>query len=255
VTEEPRLRVTLRQHRGAVVVEPVGVLDVLTYAELRDTLLKAAVEAPSAVIVDIEHLSMPSTHLLTVFSVVWMRVCEWPGVPLLLVATDSVRRAQLISSPVSGYVPVHPDLTAAMRTTSRPPVRRRCCMSLPATAASSGVAREFVRQLCCRWGIVSMIEDASAVATELIENVVQHTESPAELRLELRKGILSVAVSDRDPRPAILREAASELMPSAGLAIVARVARVWGCTPTATGKIVWAVLRVGPDLRSVASVS
>lgn len=239
------LRIQVHEHRGARLVSPAGVLDVSTYPQLRDALLKCATDEPSAVVVDLRELAVTSVYSLTVFSMVWMQLAQWPGIPLLLVVTDEDRRAHLSASAIGRFVPVHPTLEAAMRTIDRPPQRRRDRLTLPAAATSSGMARQFVRRLCGRWGVPSIAEDAAAVATELVENVVQHTTSRAELRLELRNGLLSVAVSDNDPRPAVLREAASRILPSAGLAIVARLARAWGCAPTSSGKIVWAVLRAG----------
>ncbi|MGH3994047.1 MAG: ATP-binding protein, partial [Pseudonocardiaceae bacterium] len=190
------LHIRMREHRCATLVQPIGVLDISTYAQLRDALLKAVTDEPSAVIVDLDELTVPSTYSLTVFSTVWMRVVEWPGVPLLLVAEEPVRRAELMGSPICHFVPVHPDLEAAMSAVGYPPQRRRDRLTLPGIAVSSGLARQFVRQLCYRWDIASMADAAAAVATELVENVVQHTASAAELRLELRQDMLSVAVSD-----------------------------------------------------------
>jgi len=237
-----RLQTRVREHHGALLVEPVGLLDLSSYPDLRDCLIKCATEGPSAVVVDVDRLSVGSVSALSVFSTVWMQVSEWPGVPLVLVATDAARRAGLVSCAVARFVPVYPSLDAALWAIGRPPHRRRDRLTLPGIPRSSAVGRRFVRRLCDRWGVASLADDAAAVTTELIENVVLHTDSVAELRLELRGSSLSVAVSDTDPRLAVLREAVSRAAPSPGLAIVAKLARVWGCTPTADGKIVWAVL-------------
>lgn len=79
------------------------------------------------------------------------------------------------------------------------------------------------------------------VATELVENSLKHTDSAPTLRLELRCGLLSVAVTDGSPAPAVLRE--SREQPGGGLRLVAQTTRVWGCTLTlAGGKVVWSVL-------------
>lgn len=196
------LHIRIREHRDAVLVQPNGVLDARSYPHLRDCLIKCATQVPSAVIVDVDELAVTSAYAMSVFSTVWMQVNEWPGVPLLLLATEPTRRAQLASSPVSRFVPVHGDLQAAMRAVGRPPARHWDRLTLPATAASSAVARCFVRRTCRRWGVGAAEEDAAAIATELVENVIQHTASTAELRLELRNGMLSIAVSDNDRRPA-----------------------------------------------------
>ncbi|HEY3260832.1 MAG TPA: STAS domain-containing protein [Pseudonocardiaceae bacterium] len=239
------LRIRAREHRGAVLVHPVGVLDVSTYAQLRDTLIKYAIEEPAAVIVDMSELAVPSAYSLAVFSAVSTQVEEWPGVPLLLLSPDGAQRARLLASPVGRFVPVVPDLDVAMHAIGSTPQRRRSRLRLPATPDCSALARQFVHQLCSRWDIPAAAEDAAAIATELVENVVQHTFSAPDLRLELRADMLSVAVSDQDRHPAVLREAVSHAAPSAGLAIVTALARTWGSTPTPNGKIVWAVLPLG----------
>jgi hypothetical protein len=238
------LEIRASEYRGAVLVQPVGVLDVSTYATLRDTLIKYALDEPAAVIVDIGELAVPSTYSLAVFSTVWMQLEEWPGVPLLLLSADRAQRARLVASPVGRFVPVVADLEAAMCAVGVPPYRRRSRLRLPADPRGSALARRFVRQLCRRWDIPEAIEDAAAIATELVENVVQHTGSTSVLRLELRGRMLSVAVSDEDRRPAVLREAVNSAAPSAGLAIVTALAQAWGSTPTPDGKIVWAALRL-----------
>lgn len=239
------LDVRLTAHRGATLAHATGVLDVATYAQLRDTLLKAATEAPRAVIVDVGRLDMPSQASLSVFSVVSLRVAEWPGVPVMLLAPDPARYERLAGSPVARYVPVFHDLDSAMAAIGAPSRRRQDRIRLAGGASSSAVARAFARSTCQRWGLHAVCEDAMAVATELTENVVRHAGGEAMLRMDLRRGLLSLAVSDGSPRQAVLREAARFGRPSAGLSIVARLSRAWGCTPTTDGKVVWAVLRVG----------
>jgi hypothetical protein len=237
------LRIVAREHRGATLVKPVGVLDITTYAQLRDALIKYAADEPAAVIVDVGELAVPSPYSLTVFTSVWIQITEWPGVPLLLLATEPGRRAQLAASAIGRYMPVTRDLEAAMRAVGAPPPRRRTRLTLPHDPISSATVRQVVRLTCDRWGIDSVVEDATAIATELVENVIQHTTSTPDLRLDLRNGLFTVAVADDDPRPAVLKEAVVRATPSAGLALVAHLSQTWGCTPTGDGKIVWAVLR------------
>jgi hypothetical protein len=67
-----------------------------------------------------------------------------------------------------------------------------------------------------------------------------HTHSAPLLRLELHRSVLTVAVSDGDPAPAVL----GDCFQARGLNLVAYFARAWGCMPTSEGgKVVWAVLR------------
>lgn len=234
----------IRPHRGASVVTLDGVLDASTYAELRDALLKAAAEEPRGLIVDVSRLVVRSTPSLSVFSLVWMRVSEWPGVPLSLLAEDPVTYLRMAAEPMARFVAVYADLATAVSALAVPPLRRRDSIRLPRTPASSAVARAFVRSTCRRWGIERTREDAATVATELVENSLLHAYGGADLRLELRRGMLSVAVADGSPRPAVLRENAHAGTVSAGLTIVATLARAWGCAPTMDGKVVWATLQL-----------
>lgn len=81
------------------------------------------------------------------------------------------------------------------------------------------------------------------IVTELVENTIRHTTSDARVRLELRRGLFTVAVADDDPRPAVLHERTSTLEHGLGLHLVAGSAKAWGSSPVwGGGKIVWAVL-------------
>jgi hypothetical protein len=104
-------------------------------------------------------------------------------------------------------------------------------------------ARRLVARFCASRRVKALAPDAETLATELVENTLQHTESVPRLRLELRRGLLTVAVSDDDPAEAYLREG-TDGRPSLGMLLVTQIARTWGCTPSrAGGKTVWASLR------------
>ena len=107
-------------------------------------------------------------------------------------------------------------------------------------------ARRIVAAACADWRIGGLESDAEIVATELVENTLQHTRSIPRLRLVLRDGALTVAVSDDDSEAAHVREEESERGRGFGMLIVSRIARVWGCTRARAGKTVWAVLPTRP---------
>ncbi|ONI75304.1 hypothetical protein ALI144C_38485 [Actinosynnema sp. ALI-1.44] len=232
------------RRRGVVVAHPVGVLDATTYPEFRDTLLRYAAgrpgALPEALVVDVERLRMPSEAALTVFSLVSMRVADWPGVPVLLVARDECARASLAGR----FTPVHSSVEAAVAAVGSPPRRSRASLELPPSPLSTRRARYFVRKTCERWHVADMVIDAMTVATAFVENALIHTDSMALLRVQLRQGLLTVAVSDDDPRPAVMRERLMGGVPPSGLLLVSATARSWACTPSLTGgKTVWAALR------------
>jgi hypothetical protein len=222
-------------------VRPRGVLDLTTYVPLRDKLLKCAVEEPRAVVVDVDALEVPTDAVLAVFSAVGVKVSEWPGVPILLVAADAGDRAKLARCAVSRYVPVHANIAEALAAVDDPPARRRVLVQLPHRPTSAMSARQFVQYTCTRWRCNQITADATLAASELVENAVQHTGSEPRLRLELRSRRLTLAVYDDDPRPLPRHSGAEQL----GLFIVDRLSTAWGCMPTlAGGKVVWAVLPV-----------
>lgn len=238
------LRIDDTPHGDYRVVYPSGTLDVDSYPGLRDSLLKYAADVPEALIVVMDSLHVEREHLLSVFSLAWMRVADWPGIPVVLLARDHARRQALQRGAVSRYVPVHADLADAEQSLAGLPTRYRLQATLHDTATASARGRALAREACAQWGVEVLSQDATMVVTELVENSLKHTDSAPALRLELRRGLLSVAATDDSPARARLRE--SNGQSSRGLRLVAQTARVWGCTPTlAGGKVVWAVLGTG----------
>jgi anti-sigma regulatory factor (Ser/Thr protein kinase) len=243
----PELEV-YRTYRGdAVLVAPHGVLALATYGQLRDALLKSALEIPKAVIVDVDALLVPTDATLAVFSSVWMQVSEWPGVPIVLVASRQLDRRRLERSAVTRFIPVHASVDDALHAVGELSPRRRSLLELPYDPASASLARRFVEMTCARWGCMDLLLDAELVANELVENAVRHAHSEARIHLELRDGMLTVAVYDDDPLPAQLIEPDLAEAVHLGLLLVAQLSSTWNCAPTLTGgKVVWAVLRRKP---------
>ncbi|GAA2667228.1 MULTISPECIES: ATP-binding protein [Actinosynnema] len=231
---------------GATVVRPEGRLDLSTYVPLRDGLLKCAVTGPSAVVVLLgDGFEFATPALMSVFSTVWTRVAEWPGVRIVLVGESDPHRAALAGGGAGRFVPHYPTLTDALASVEHPAQPQRDEALLPDTPVGALIARQFVRETCERWDLGDRIEDAVLVATELVENALEHTSSAPSLRLELRGGRLVVAVRDggaTPPKPP--PPAGRGLLPGGrGMRMVESVSRVWGHSPwPGGGKVVWAVL-------------
>jgi hypothetical protein len=230
-------------HLGDVtVVRPTGRLDLSTYPTLRDGLLKIAVDEPVGLVVQLgDAFEFGSDGLASVFSSVWMRISEWPGVPLVVAAESASHRATMVASGVHRFVRHFATLPDAVVALGSPPPRRRDLLELPPALIASRLSRRFVKDTCERWSAADVVDDALVVTSELVENAVRHTASGPRLRLELRPGQLSIAVRDSDPTPPALRE--PDDRGGHGLPLVAAVSRVWGTAPSADGKVVWAVLR------------
>lgn len=235
------LRVDHRELVGASVVEPHGVLDAATYGGFRIDLVKAAIDEPRAVIVDLDALSVPDSTALSLFSSVSTQIAQWPGVPLLVVAAGDTQRALLAAYRLARFVPVYSSVMAAVAAIDDPPPRRIARRRLPNSLTSAALARRFVLDVCSDWPVATRTEDAMMVANELVENTLLHTYCAPSLRLELRRGMLTIAVYDDDPAMAHLDRSDTER--HRGLVLVAGLCRVWGCSPTPLGgKVVWAVL-------------
>jgi len=256
---ENMLTLDCTTYAGCSVVRPRGTLDAGTYASLRDDLLKYAAEEPAAVLVELDALHIAREHVLSVFSLLWMRVSEWPGVPLGLLVRNGVRRENVRHTVVARYVPVYADLTEALDDQPQQPRRRRTYSVLPTTARASGNARRLVRETTRDWEIEAVSQDAQQVATELVENALKHTNSTPGLRLELRSDMwrglpqhmLSIAVADDSPARPAAGAASPELDSGRGLHLVAEFAHTWGSMPRLPGgKIVWAVLTLPRETRA-----
>jgi hypothetical protein len=99
--------------------------------------------------------------------------------------------------------------------------------------------------MCDGWCIRGARADAQLVASELVENALIHGRGEPRLHLELREGTLTVAVSDGEPREAVLRERTDVRRDTSGLHVVAALATAWGSAPHgAGGKVVWASLPI-----------
>lgn len=241
-----RLGIVIETLPEATVARPVGVLDLTTYARLRDALLKCSAEEPPGIVVDLSRLAVARAPLLSVFTAVWLQVSQWPGTPLLLAAPTAQVATLLRRTAVSRFVSTYPRCADALAAVTALPPRRRVRVQLAGDAASAARARQVVDQTCRDWGLEPLGESARLIASELVSNVVRHTDCAPSLRLEWNGAQLVVAVTDGDPRPPRLVDAMPSQPSGRGLRLVAHAAVHWGYAPTvAGGKIVWASLRLG----------
>jgi anti-anti-sigma factor len=232
------------QHEVPILVME-GVLDSSTYRTVRDTVIKAALDEPRAVIVDVNRLSVPSASAWTVFTSARWHVSVWPDVPILLVcARPEVRRA-IAAGGVTRYVPVHPTRVLALDAVRGQPmvIRRRARSELPAAGESVGLARAMVTDWLTQWDERELIPVAATVATVFVENVLEHTEGAPALIVESYRDTVTIAVEDSSDRlPGRHEDADRGAEIVSGLAIVSALCRGWGATPTSSGKTVWALV-------------
>ncbi len=118
----------------------------------------------------------------------------------------------------------------------------RVGIPLATTTKAARIGRCVVRRYLTEWRAADLIDAAQLVTSELVWNVVQHTDSPvAQLELAWHGQTLDIAISDSctapPPEPTeVLRQGGD------GLRIVALLADDHGVTVHATGTTVWCTL-------------
>ncbi|GAA4542644.1 STAS domain-containing protein [Mycobacterium paraffinicum] len=241
----PAIRIDTDAQRDVPILVADGVLDSSTYRGLRDAVIKAALDEPRAVIVDVDRLCVPTASAWTVFTSARWHVSIWPDVPILLVCSQPTARRAIRAGGVARYVPVHPSRESALNAARIRSihVRRRARTELPRAPGSLGLARAAVTDWLTEWECRSAIPVASTVATVFVENVLDHTDSMPVLIVESFSDDVTVAVEDRSARlPGRHEDADRGAEMVSGLAIVSALCRTWGSTPTPTGKTVWALV-------------
>ena len=103
----------------------------------------------------------------------------------------------------------------------------------------------FVAQWLSDWALDELIVTASVVATVLVDNVLRHTTSGPDVRLETDGVTVTVAVTDSSSLFAGVHEDSEACGCLNELQIVSALSRSWGNTATADGKVVWSVM--GPE--------
>ncbi len=239
------LRIDVKAHNEVSILTASGLLDGTTYRELRDIIIKVALHEPSAVLVDVNDLSVSSESAYSVFTSARWYVRVWPDVPILLVCAHPQRRQAIARCGVARYVPVHPTDEAALEAVAGRSLsgRRRARTQLPSDTVSIGLARASITDWLTAWDHENLTAVASTVATIFVENVLAHTNSAPVLIVESYQDTVTVAVEDGSRIAAVLHEDTdhgAEIV--SGLGIVAALCRAWGSTPTSTGKTVWALV-------------
>jgi hypothetical protein len=230
------------------VLTTEGLLDATTYLLLRDSIIKAALDDPRAVIVDVTELLVPQESALAVFTSARWHVERWPEVPILLVCAHHFGRDAVARNGITRYVPVYPTIESAcnaLALVGLRPGRRRVRVELPAHVTSLRRSRQFVSDSLTAWSMPDWIAVAKIVVTTFVENVLAHTDSQPGIRVETDGITVTVAVEDSSHSPANIREPTEASNAPTGLGLVGLLCRMWGNSPVPSGKTVWAV--IGPE--------
>lgn len=108
---------------------------------------------------------------------------------------------------------------------------------------SPGAARRFVREVLGRWGRADLVDDASAVVTELATNAVLHAESDFVVAVSRSNGAVRIGVRDAGTAPPVSRDGDLTTVSGRGIRLVSAMADRWGTEAVDDGKVVWAELR------------
>lgn len=246
----PTLNVAANAAGGVTVLRVEGVLDADSYIALRDRIIDAALDEPTAVVADVTDLRVPAESAWAAFTSARWIVSRWPQVPIVLVCEHTEPRDAIARSEIAGRLPLFPTIDSALdgvQLATSPKRRRRARADLPAALGSLRRSRELVAEWLRVWSQTDLIPVTKVVVTAFVENVLRHTDSRPQIRLETDGTTVTVAVADSCNVPAAVRDGDWAHDSPSGLLIVAALCRSWGNAPTPGGKTVWAV--IGPENR------
>jgi len=241
------LAVETRTDQSVATLTVGGVLDAANSAALRDSIRKAALDQPSAVIVDITALQVPAESALSAFIGAYLQLSAQATAPIVLVCGDRGTRDALTRAEVTRFMPVYSTERGATKALARLTRRtlQRADAQLPANLTSLRESRRLVREWLTEWSRPAFIPVALVVVNVFVENVLEHTGSVPAMRIETDGATATIAVSDESTAAAHRLPSPPQGIDVSGLAIVDALSRARGSTPTSSGKTVWAV--IGPE--------
>ncbi|VBA61191.1 STAS domain-containing protein [Mycobacterium attenuatum] len=241
------LAVATRLEQSTVVLAVEGVLGAANSASLRDSIMKATLDEPTAVIVNVSGLQVPDDAAWSAFIGARWQADTRPNVPIVLVCASRAGRDAVTRSGVAVFMPVYPTEKGAIKAVGRLARRnvRHAQAQLPAHLNSLRESRQLVREWLTSWSKPGLIPVALVVVNVFVENVLKHTSSEPVVRVFSDGPAATIAVSDGSTAPAMRLKSPPKGIDVSGLAIVDALCRAWGSTPTSSGKTVWAI--IGPE--------
>jgi hypothetical protein len=114
-------------------------------------------------------------------------------------------------------------------------------LHLAAVPTSARAARAFVRRHVDS-ADEELRDSAELLASELVTNGVLHARSELTLGVVARETCVLIAVSDHNQAQPAERAPSLSAESGRGIALVSSIARHWGVTPQAGGKIIWCLI-------------
>jgi hypothetical protein len=198
--------------------------------------------SPPVIICDLAGVTAITRECAAVFTSACHPASGGPGTALVLCGARPDVSTALTRLQVQRHVRVCDTLGQAVHHALHQPRHRREQLSLAPTPAAADQAKAFTAETCTRWALEKMTGIADVLVNELVTNAVMHAKTPLTVRLELF-GELTITVHDQSPvRPRPLPRRPGEHQH--GLALVASLAKAWGCQQELGGKVVWCALDV-----------
>jgi anti-sigma regulatory factor (Ser/Thr protein kinase) len=221
-------------------------------SDLPDVLRQAALDAPLAVIVDINGLV--ARDVVAVGQLLPGPDDADAGTPFFLSVNPMTPGGRMARAVLPGHTVICDSAAdATARAGDLAATKLRAHAHLPATRRSPAAARRLVESACRAWGVDHLTEIAMVVASELVSNSVEHAGTDLDVGVRVGPGAVRIGVRDRttepprppEPEPTPAAEPAPGTLDlrSRGLSIVSALAADWGFLTCGDGKSVWA--RVG----------
>jgi anti-anti-sigma factor len=237
----------VRTEQSLVILTADGLLDAASSPALRDIIMKATLDEPAAVIVDVTALQVPQESAWSTFLSARWQVDTRPEVAIVLVSGNRTAREAITRNGVARFMPVYPTEKGAIKAADKLARRKvhRAHAHLAPNLTSLRESRQLVRGWLTEWSKPKLIPVALVVVNVFVENVLEHTGSEPMVKIECHGSTATIVVSDGSGAPAVRLPSPSKGIDVSGLAIVSALSRAWGSTPTSSGKTVWAV--IGPE--------
>lgn len=247
-------------HRGdageCAVLRLSGTVRPRDAPRLREALAKTLAEEPTFLVCDLSEVGgLAPVCVVVLVAAQW--TAPWPGPVVWLVGAHGQAAEALAATGAPRFLAVADSVPAALHQQDKQPPRLRERLLLAPVLSAPSLARRFTGDVLARWQVSDLEDDATLLVSEMVTNGVQHAGTDLELRLELGRGLLQIAVRDRGSgsTPSLDRGAApgdrsSDVIEERGrgLGIVRTVADGSGHSEdSAGGSVYWATLRTGPE--------
>jgi len=225
-----------------------GDLTEATAAIARDCMIKALIEQPTVLVVDLDGVGHADAAGPDVFGEVARHAAQWPETTVMVCGGPLDLRRRIRDTAGSGPLEVLPTHAEAVAAAKARPVPRRCRLACGTEDDAPARARRVATAVFRRWHVPEeLIGRAVLIISEFVANAVRHARTRSELLLHFKDSRLHIAVRDTCRRlPRVQTQPDTDHEDGRGLGIVGRLATSWGVVADSDGKVVWAAICCRP---------